>query len=375
MVDVFACRVSESFGRYARWIGSHHGVLVGVLALLLGWGSVVPPTFAAERTLHGEVILIDGPALPAGAVLDVYLEDQSRADTKAGILAQTQLIPSGPPPYAFTLSVDPSTLDARGRYGLRARISVQEQLWYINTRHVPAFDGAADGSVTVPVEPVGVAKRPGTAFFAPLPAMFVGDLGCQGCAPTAHTLELDAAGHFVYRTERLDDAAAVPSDDIGRWDLSADGARLTLHGGREAPVVFAVQNSHLLTRLGPGGSPLYPDGESELNRAAACVALQPRLLLAGSFRYLADAAVFDECLTGQRIPVAMEADFPALERAYLTAIAETDAEPGSPLHVTVEGSLAQRPVVDGEGMRRTLVVERLIGVWPADGCPKAQLKQ
>ena len=189
MIDVLACRVFESFRRYARWIGSHHGVLVGALGLTLVWGSVVQPTIAAEQTLHGEVTLIDGPVLPTGAVLDVYLEDQSRADTKAEILAQTQMIPSGPPPYAFTLTVDPSTLEAQGRYGLRARISVQGQLWYINTRHAPAFDGAADESVTVPVEPVGAAKRPGTAFFAPLPAMFVGDLGCQGCAPTAHTLE------------------------------------------------------------------------------------------------------------------------------------------------------------------------------------------
>jgi uncharacterized lipoprotein YbaY len=189
MIDVFTSPLSVSSERCARPRGGRHRVHVGALGLLLVWGSVVQPALAAEQTLHGEVILKDGPALPTGAVLDVYLEDQSRADTKAEILAQTQMIPSGPPPYAFTLTVDPSTLEAQGRYGLRARISVQGQLWYINTRHAPAFDGAADESVTVPVEPVGAAKRPGTAFFAPLPAMFVGDLGCQGCAPTAHTLE------------------------------------------------------------------------------------------------------------------------------------------------------------------------------------------
>lgn len=339
------------------------------LALLLLSGLWLASTASAQQTLHGEVTLPEGAGLPRGAVMDVYIEDQARADAPADILAQTQLIPSGEPPLGFSLAYDPQSLSPRGRYGMRVRISVDGDLWYINTRHVPAFEAGPTGPVTVPVEAVGAAARPGSAFFSPLPALFTGTLGCDGCSPAEHFLELDVAGYYIYQIDA--GAQGAGGDDIGRWVFDADAGRLTLHGGREAPVVFAVDNSHLLTRLGPGDEPLYPDGESQLNRAAACTALEPRLFIRGMLRYMADAAVLAECSTGQQWPVAMEADFAAMERAYLQALEETGAEPGAPLMVSLEASLAQRPVVDGAGMRRTVVVERFVGVWPGETCPAA----
>lgn len=337
------------------------------LRLLLLSGLWLASAASAQQTLRGEVTLPEGGELPRGAVMDIYIEDQARADAPADILAQTQLIPSGEPPYGFSLSYDSESLSPRGRYGMRVRMSVDGDLWYINTRHVPAFEAGPQGPVTVPVEAVGVAARPGTAFFSPLPALFTGSLGCDGCEPSEHFLELSAAGYFVYQIDAGDRGAG--GDDIGRWVFDPEAQRLTLHGGREAPVVFAVDNSHLLTRLGSEGDALYPDGESQLNRAAACTALEPRLVIGGMLRYMADAAVLRECLTGQQWPVAIEGDFAAAERAYLQALRETGTEPGGPLYVMLEASLAQRPVVDGEGMRRTVVMERFIDIRPGESCP------
>jgi len=82
------------------------------------------------------------------------------------------------------------------------------------------------------------------------------------------------------------------------------------------------------------------------------------------YRYMADAALFEECLSGRRFPVAMEADHATLERAYL----ETQDRPGEPLLVSLQGLIAQRPAVDGDGTVPTLVPERLIGVWPGETC-------
>jgi len=45
------------------------------------------------------------------------------------------------------------------------------------------------------------------------------------------------------------------------------------------------------------------------------------------FRYLADAAQFEECLTGRSYPVAMEGDYLALERAYLALPKASPAGP------------------------------------------------
>jgi copper homeostasis protein (lipoprotein) len=93
-----------------------------------------------------------------------------------------------------------------------------------------------------------------------------------------------------------------------------------------------------------------------------------RPTMGGEFTYMADAARFTECLTGKSYPVAMEADFIALERAYLAA-----AEgPGAPLYVTFGGAIVDRPRMEGEGAERTVVVTRFINVWPDQRCERAR---
>lgn len=82
------------------------------------------------------------------------------------------------------------------------------------------------------------------------------------------------------------------------------------------------------------------------------------------YAYMADAAVFADCATGQRWPVATERDNASLERAYLDA----KPAPGVPLLVTVEGRLASRPKVDHPGEEPHLIVERFVRTWPDETC-------
>lgn len=92
----------------------------------------------------------------------------------------------------------------------------------------------------------------------------------------------------------------------------------------------------------------------------------PRPEVTGMFRYLADAASISLCADGRRLPVAMEADYLALERAYRDA---PKAAPGAELLVSVEGQIAAR--VTGEpsaGPKPALVVERFVGAWPRESC-------
>ena len=90
--------------------------------------------------------------------------------------------------------------------------------------------------------------------------------------------------------------------------------------------------------------------------------------LHGMFRYMADAASFQECLTGRSYPVAMEGDYLALEHAYL---ALPDRTPGAPVMASFDGELTRRPPMEGTGTVPTVVVRRFVGLWPSQTCERA----
>ena len=79
---------------------------------------------------------------------------------------------------------------------------------------------------------------------------------------------------------------------------------------------------------------------------------------------MADAALFEDCRSGRRFPVAMEADYLAAERAYL----ETRNEPGSAVLMTVVGRLEPRPPMEGDGLIEMMVIDRFIAVHRGESC-------
>jgi copper homeostasis protein (lipoprotein) len=87
--------------------------------------------------------------------------------------------------------------------------------------------------------------------------------------------------------------------------------------------------------------------------------------MGGLMTYMADAALFEECMTGRRYPVSQEGAYIALERAYL----KDRASPGAPLYVHVEGGLLMRPAMEGPD-RRSLVVTRFIRTRPGITCER-----
>jgi uncharacterized lipoprotein NlpE involved in copper resistance len=96
----------------------------------------------------------------------------------------------------------------------------------------------------------------------------------------------------------------------------------------------------------------------------------PVLPFTGEMRYMADAALFTDCRTGRTYPIAMEADYLKMERAYLKAV----VEPGAPIYVTFEGFIVPRPKMEGEGLEPAVVVERFINVWPEEKCGRGPEK-
>ena len=98
---------------------------------------------------------------------------------------------------------------------------------------------------------------------------------------------------------------------------------------------------------------------------------EARPALTGMFAYIADAATITLCADGQRLPVAMELDYKALEAAYL----KERTQPGQELLVSLEGEIATRPSMEpSQPPRLSLVVERFINVWPRESCGNPQVE-
>jgi copper homeostasis protein (lipoprotein) len=198
----------------------------------------------------------------------------------------------------------------------------------------------------------------------PLPASFTGVLPCADCPGVRYQLDLYPDQAFVLRTTYLEREPDNVFDDIGGFLLDSNSKTLMLHGGREAPVQFRIEAPERLRLLDVEGQEIVSELNYALIRAPAFAPVEPRLLMRGMYRYFADAGRFQECLTRWRLPVAQEADNVALERAYLAA----RRLPGEELLVNLEGRIALRPKIEGDGEELALVPLRFIGVWPGETC-------
>jgi copper homeostasis protein (lipoprotein) len=107
-----------------------------------------------------------------------------------------------------------------------------------------------------------------------------------------------------------------------RWHFTAAARRTRCSG---------IVDSNL-RKLDREGKDIESSLNYDLRRAAAFAPIELRLEMRGMYRYMADAASFEECLTGRRFPVAQEADNVALERAYR----EAATTPGDAILVSLE---------------------------------------
>lgn len=87
-------------------------------------------------------------------------------------------------------------------------------------------------------------------------------------------------------------------------------------------------------------------------------------ILKGYFSYMADAALFVDCETNEKYPVAMKGDYITLEKEYLK-VAETA---GQKVIVELEGEYADLDKIEGEGKRTFLIVNKLIELQPNQTC-------
>jgi copper homeostasis protein (lipoprotein) len=211
-----------------------------------------------------------------------------------------------------------------------------------------------------------------TVRLSSFPASFEGELPCADCQGVFYHLDLFEDRVFFLRTMKIGHVVGAVTDAIGSWEMASDSGHLTLFGGWESPMFFRVLDPTTLRKIDAEGQELEPRGKYDLALKSNTEPIEPRLVMRGMYSYYADAALFEECLSGRRLVVAMEADNIALERAYL----ENRSQPGEKVLVSLQGRLAERPAMEGDSLELTVVPERYIGIWPGENCgPRGSISE
>ena len=107
--------------------------------------------------IEGEVFYRERMMLPPGAELEVQLQDISRADAMATVIASVHITTEGGPPYPFAIEYDAGRIDPRMTYGLRATISAGGRLLFTTTDYNNPF---ADGPLDILVRRVAESGNP-----------------------------------------------------------------------------------------------------------------------------------------------------------------------------------------------------------------------
>jgi copper homeostasis protein (lipoprotein) len=303
----------------------------------------------AAAQVKGTATYRERIALSPDAVFEATLEDVSKADAPAVVVGSIRLQKPGQVPIRFEIPYDAARIDQSHNYAVRARILVGQQLLFTTDQVYPVLTRGHGNNVQIMLRMVAAAKPPSKSARAVplgmLPVSFIGELPCADCPGIRYHVNLFPDRVFFLRTTyigRGDDAA---HDDIGSWVVSSDRTMLLLKGGREAPAMFRIKDETTLRLLNVEGRDIESSLNYDLQRTKNLEPLEPRLAMRGMYRYLADAGLFTECLTRRRWPVAQEKDNAALESAYTKARLTA----GEELLVNLEGQVAMRPKMEGQG--------------------------
>jgi uncharacterized lipoprotein YbaY len=115
--------------------------------------------------LSGTVTYRSRIALPPSAVVEVKLQDVSRADAAAITVAEQTIATKGKQvPIPFHLAYDAGKINSRYSYAVQVRILVDGKLrWISTTRNAVLTQGAPTTDIEVVVQPIRSAPQQNTS--------------------------------------------------------------------------------------------------------------------------------------------------------------------------------------------------------------------
>jgi putative lipoprotein len=115
--------------------------------------------------IEGAVVYRERMMLRPGSELEIQLQDVSRPDTMASVLATVTMTPEGAPPFPFVIDFQPAQINEGMRYALRATIRRQGKLIFTNTDYIDPFaTSPVEVMVSAVPEPVNSAPLRGTTW-------------------------------------------------------------------------------------------------------------------------------------------------------------------------------------------------------------------
>lgn len=315
-------------------------------------------------TLDGTAFYRERIALPPGAVFEVVLLEVGAADASSRPVARARHVPPGPPPFVFQLNYDGAAIRSGVRYVVRARIEHEGRALFTTAHDIDLRLDGTDAPVRLLLVSGRGEQSARQAMPGSLPATFRGELPGADATVAWH-VDLLAAGRYQWRQSFLGKPEPNQFDDIGRWRWDSKRRRIEFRGSQEQPVYFELAENGALRKLDLAGRRIDSAHNDLLSRQADHEPIEPRLQLTGMFSYLADAATIVLCANGERLPIAMEGDYRAIEAAYAAA----RESPGRPVLARLEARIALRPSAEaGKLPLRTVVVERFIDLRPRENC-------
>ncbi len=343
------------------------------------------PTLVSAEAVTGTATYRERILPPPGAVFLAVIQDVSSTGGKAVDIGQDEQTDPEGPPFRFSIEYDPAAIDPTHRYVVRTTLrDAGGALLFTSDTVTPVITGGAP--TTVEMQMVAVAQPSGAAG-APvppaaqeaqrdvrgltLPATYTGTLPCADCEGISHHLDLWPDHGFHLRRQWLGrdataEASEIRRDAIGLWAATPGSNVITLHGSDEPPLQFEATDATTLRQFDQEGAHIESDLPYDLTTDGTLDETDiEHLLMSGMMVYMADAASFTDCITGQDYPIAMEEDYPALEEAYLAQ----GTGDGAPLYVETVGSLLRRPAMEGPD-KRSLVAENFIRTRPGLTCER-----
>ena len=332
--------------------------------MFLAIAATLAPFYAFGGELTGTASYRERIALPPEATFQAVLYDISDSDQVE--IGRFETTGDEGPPYRFTIDYADEDVSQDGLYAITTQVIWPDRPFFVAGTSLDGFPTEMPEIDLVMVRP-GISPAATPLETTELPSPVIGAHGLalpatyQGAVEGnggAETWRLALATDQTFQLSRTFESSG--RDSLGRWVAEPTAGTLVLRDGAEMPMVIRPIVSGALrvvdAKTGEefvGDLTLAEDEALELSG----------MMMGGMMTYMADAAIFEDCVSGAVFPVAQEGDYLALEQAYLAE----RAAPGVPLYVTLEGGVATRPAMEGPD-RQMVVVDRFMRTRPEITC-------
>jgi copper homeostasis protein (lipoprotein) len=195
------------------------------------------------------------------------------------------------------------------------------------------------------------------AELQPMQQSYQGVLPCADCSGIETSLFLEKDGTWVMNQRYQDAKEPAVFAAYGSWARTADKLVLTERDGEKLYFRPKGDNLEMLDRA---GNSIESQLNYTLTPSKEALPATP-MTMKGMYKYMADAAIFQDCSTGKTFAVASNAE---LERGYAAA----RGEDYQPVLLVVDAHFTLQASPDSGELKKTVIADRAAKFEPKKSC-------